>query len=158
MVELRIMKKGRRLAVIKKKITDAKEELFNNIARQFGADVSVKLARQETIFLGAQGCFEGGEILINRDLPLFWQLIILEHEIGHYFAASGQPAKIGIVHRFQTHKLSSTEKRAWQWVAENPIARGGVVDREIKKYIKELQGIGKKYGHGEYVMRLGWWY
>lgn len=152
------MASPKRLRRIQKAVWQAKEELFNLIAKHYKVTVPVKLVRPQAVLFGAQGCFEGDVIKINRELPLFWQLIVLEHEIGHFFTATGKQKKARLVSRFHIHKLSSQERRAWEWVDENPIVSGGIIDREVKRYIKKLQVISKKYGHLDYVMRWGWWY
>lgn len=131
---------------------------MNRVSKHFGVEVPIHLVQREAIIFGAQGCYEGREIKVNRDLPLFWQLIILEHEIGHHFALAGSTRKANIVHRFHTHHLSTEEQKAWDWVEENPIQPGGAIDREVRLYINELNSIGKIYGHMDQVMRLGWWY
>lgn len=147
----------KRLQFIKKKIVEEKEELFNSIAKHFNVTVPVKLVQQQAVFLGAQGSFEGDVIKINRDLPLFWQLIILEHEIGHCLARGKMKGGV-IFQAFGVHHLSTEEKRAWDFVEDNPIVKGGVIDKEVKKYIHQLKLIGRKYGHIDEVIRLGWWY
>lgn len=143
---------------IRQKVLTAKEELLNAIANDFSIGVPIELAPREEIFLGAQGCFEGDSIKVNRDLPLFWQLIILEHEMGHYLAEKGGGRSGIIYHRFTPHPLSTGEKRAWEWVGDNPIIPGGIIDRNVRKYIDSLQRIGRTFGHLDMVMRVGWWY
>lgn len=152
------MSQTKRSQRIRHKIFEAKEELLNRIAASFNVNVPIKLAPQESIFLGAQGCFEGDQIKINRTLPLFWQLIILEHEMGHYLSTNGKQRSGIIFQRFQTHPLSTNERRAWDWVEENPIMPGGTIDRQVKMYLKDLNSIAKMYGHVDEVMRMGWWY
>lgn len=150
--------KASRFQKIEKEIGRVKEELFNSIARHFGIDVPVQLSSREIIFMGAQGSFEGNIIRINKNLPLFWQLLILEHEIGHVVFSHGANKHGKVLHNFQVNRFSSEEQRAWEWVEENPIAPGTFVDRAIRKYISELKKIGKAYGHVDEVMRVGWWY
>ena len=151
------MKTTKRINFIRQKVLEAKEALLQSIAVHFEISLPIKLVTKDAIFLGAQGCFEGDKIKINRDLPLFWQLIILEHEIGHVKADHKHRSGI-IFQRFTTHHLSTEERRAWDWVEENPIMKGGVVDREVKKYIESLGTIGRQYGHVAEVMQIGWWY
>jgi uncharacterized membrane protein len=148
----------KRLQLIKQRILQAKEQLFNSIAEHFGLPVPVRLVSQESIFLGAQGCYEGDVIKVNRDLPLFWQLIILEHEIGHCLSPQGKRRSGIIFQAFTTHHLSTEERRAWDWVEQNPIIKGGVIDKEVKKYINELAAIGSSFGHVDDIITLGWWY
>ena len=152
------MPHSKRSQLIRHKVFEAKEELLNRIAAAFEVNVPIKLAAQESIFLGAQGCFEGDQIKVNRSLPLFWQLIILEHEMGHYLSTNGKQRSGIIFQRFQTHPLSTTERRAWDWVEENPIVPGGTIDRQVKVYLKDLNAIAKTYGHVDEVMRMGWWF
>lgn len=154
-----MVKRSRNSQRITQAVLEAKEELLNIIAQHFGVKVPISLTSEEAIFMGAQGSFEGSEIKISRHLPLFWQLLILEHEIGHYLSAIGTPPRHGRVFQaFQTHKFSSSEQRAWEWVEENPIAPGSFVDRAVRGYIRSLRQIGKTFGHMDEVMRLGWWY
>ncbi len=152
------MNLSKRAHFARQKTIEAKESLLNRISKQFGVPLPIRLVRPEAIIFGAQGCYEGEDIKVNRELPLFWQLIILEHEIGHHFALSGKMHAPKIIHAFHTHHLSTEEKRAWEWVDENPIVSGGIIDREVKNYIKQLTTIGKLYGHMDEVMRVGWWY
>lgn len=140
-------------------VRSAKEDLTNIIAKHFGVAVPVRLVPPESIYLGAQGSFEGDKIKISRHLPLFWQLLILEHEIGHYLTLAGKPSVHGQVFQaFHVHKFSTSEQRAWEWVEENPIAPGSFIDRVVRDYIRTLRRIGGTYGHMDEVMRLGWWY
>lgn len=153
------MKQSAYQTKIHQAVHEAKEELLNTIARHYGVAVPVQLAPPEAIFMGAQGSFEGGKIKINRHLPLFWQLLILEHEIGHYFVLAGKSSGSNTVFRsFQTHPMSSEEQRAWEWVEKNPIAPGSFIDKAVRSYIQDLKKIGQKLGHTDDIMRLGWWY
>ena len=153
------MKLSRNDKKIHEAVQTAKRELVNSIAKHFGVPVPVKLVAPESIYLGAQGSYEGHEIKISRHLPLFWQLLILEHEIGHYLTLAGNSSTRGkIYHGFGVHKFSTSEQRAWEWVEENPIAPGSFIDGAVRRYIRDLRQIGKTYGHMDDVMRLGWWY
>lgn len=127
--------------IIKNKINKLKEELFENIISRFRIPVTVKIVHRKDIIDEAEGCFEGDVIKISNHLPLFMQLIVLEHEIGHYHALKDDVSATRKTFKIYHKKDEGYEKeelQAWKWVEKHPIKKQGIVDQEINKFIEKI--------------------
>lgn len=148
---------------LKKQIYKIREELFNRIAGRFKIPVEVKLVPGEEILNNAEGCFEGDVIKIKKSLPLFWQLLVLEHEIGHFWAIKQNTVAIRKTFRILRQKedredYEEEEIRAWEWVEDHPVKKGSIIDQEIQKYLKELEEVFKNNQDYSSILTWAFWF
>lgn len=146
---------------IKQQIYKKREELFSNIAKRYKIPLLVKLVPKENIPNGAEGCYESDIIKIRRNLPLFWQLIVLEHEIGHYWAQKQNikaKRKTFHVYRKTDDSYQEEEIKAWEWVEDHPVTKGGIIDQELHKYLENIANIASRYGDFATCLQWAFWF
>lgn len=145
-----------------KKIFQKREELLGRIAKRFKVPIEVKLVPQEEILEGADGCYEGDVIKIKKSMPLFWQLIVLEHEIGHFLAqkqgVKPEKRKLRVYRQKQDDIYEKEEIEAWNWVESHTIRKDGYIDQEIQKYLRQLQNIFFTSSDITTFLRLAFWF